>query len=405
LSNLCVVGLQWGDEGKGKLVDYLAGDFEGVARFNGGSNAGHTVVVGRKRHSFHLIPSGAFKGKKLMIGAGVVLDPTVLSDELEHLEREGVRTRPIVDGRCTLVSPVEREFDQVLEETRGESAIGTTGRGIGPSYAMRAYRLAPRVSDILAGFDFSHLERFYSSFGIDGEGMEEWARTARRLLKNLTGDVAESIEQINAKGGRVLFESSQGTLLDLLHGSYPYVTSTHTVASYAPSGLGISPSMAGDVLGLMKCYTTRVGAGPFPTEIGGKLGEFLREAGKEYGATTGRPRRVGWIDLVALKHAIKLNGSKDVAISKIDVLAKLRAPKICVAYKLDGSEVSNFQKCLGRLGEVKPVYEGWRSLRGAVFGRKLPAQARRLIDHLEDELGVEIKMVSYGEERSRTIEL
>ncbi|MDG7005983.1 MAG: adenylosuccinate synthase [Nitrososphaerota archaeon] len=405
MGNLTVVGLQWGDEGKGKLVDYLAGDFEGVVRFNGGSNAGHTVVVGRKRHTFHLIPSGAFKGKKLMVGAGVVLDPAILSEELDLLSREGVKPGLIVDGRCTLVSPAEREFDRTMEEMRGSSPIGTTGRGIGPAYAMRAFRLAPRVSDMLAGFDLEPLERFYSSFGVAGAGLQEWARNARRLLKRLVGNVSESIEEINSEGGSVLFESSQGTLLDLLHGSYPYVTSTHTVASYVPASIGISPSMAGDVLGLMKCYTTRVGAGPFPTEVKGKLGDSIREAGNEYGATTGRPRRVGWLDLVALKYAVKLNGASAVAISKMDVLAKVREPKVCVAYRLDGSELTDFQKSLGRLGDVEPVLESRHSLHGARFGRALPSQAKRLVDYLEGELGVEVKMVSHGAERSRTIEL
>jgi adenylosuccinate synthase len=399
------VGLQWGDEGKGKLVDYLAGDFEAVVRFNGGSNAGHTVVVGKRKHTFHLIPSGAFKGKKLLIGAGVALDPVILAEELALLSKEGVASKPVVDGRCSLVSPLEREFDKALEAIRGSSAIGTTGRGIGPGYAMRALRLAPRVSDVLTGFDFSPLKSYYSSFGIEGGALDGWAKDTRRLLRNLVGDVSVSIEEINSKGGSVIFESSQGTLLDLLHGSYPYVTSSHTVASYIPAGLGIPPSMAGDVLGLMKCYTTRVGAGPFPTEITGRLGETLREAGVEYGATTGRPRRVGWLDLVALKYAVKVNGAKQVAISKLDVLAGIREFKVCVAYRHEGSELADFQKSLGHLSEVEPVYESKLSLYGAHFGPSLPVQARRLVDYLEAELGVEVRMVSYGEERSRTIEL
>ncbi|MDG6910546.1 MAG: adenylosuccinate synthase [Nitrososphaerota archaeon] len=400
-----MVGLQWGDEGKGKLVDYLAGAFDGVVRFNGGSNAGHTVVVGRRKHTFHLIPSGAFKGKKLLIGAGVALDPTVLAEELALLSKDGVASKPVVDGRCSLVSPLEREFDGALERIRGSSAIGTTGRGIGPGYAMRALRLAPKVSDLLAGFDFAPLQAFYSAFGIDGSKLEGWARDARKLLKSLVGDVSASIEEISARGGSVMFESSQGTLLDLLHGSYPYVTSSHTVASYVPAGLGIPPSLAGDVLGLTKCYTTRVGAGPFPTEIKGSLGERLREAGKEYGATTGRPRRVGWLDLVALKYAVKMNGARQVAVSKLDVLAGIREFKVCVAYRHDGSESADFQRSLSHLGEVEPVYESTPSLYGSKFGPTLPSSARRLVEYLESELGVEVRMVSYGEERSKTIEL
>ncbi|MDV3278398.1 MAG: adenylosuccinate synthetase [Nitrososphaerales archaeon] len=405
MGNLSVVGLQWGDEGKGKLVDYLADRFEAVARYNGGSNAGHTVVIGRKKHTFHLIPSGAFKAKSLLIGAGVVLDPIVLSEELRLLNKEGAKSRPVVDGRCTLVSPMERESDRLLEEMRGSTSIGTTGRGIGPAYAMRAFRLAPRVSDVLSGFDFGPMKRFYAALGIDGSKLESWAKEARRLLRGLVGDVSTRIEEINSGGGSVLYESSQGTLLDILHGSYPFVTSTHTVVSYIPASLGIPPSMAGEPLGVMKCYTTRVGAGPFPTEVSGKLGESIRRVGNEYGATTGRPRRVGWLDLVALRYAIRLNGVKKVALSKIDVLARIKEFKACVAYRRLGSESADFQKSLGHLAEVEPVLASPFSIRGAAFGRTLPSGARKLVDYVEAELGVDVKLVSFGEERSRTIEL
>jgi adenylosuccinate synthase len=405
VGNLSVVGLQWGDEGKGKLVDYLADRFEAVARYNGGSNAGHTVVIGKKRHTFHLIPSGAFKGKSLLIGAGVVVDPAVLTEELRLLDKEGAKSRPVVDGRCTLVSPMEREADHLLETMRGSTSIGTTGRGIGPAYAMRAFRLAPRVSDVLSGFDFGPMQRFYAALGIDSGKLEAWAKEAKRLLRGLVGDVGTKIEEIDSGGGSVLFESSQGTLLDILHGSYPFVTSTHTVASYIPASLGIPPALAGEPLGVMKCYTTRVGAGPFPTEVSGKLGETIRKVGNEYGATTGRPRRVGWLDLVALRYAIRLNGVKEVALSKIDVLAKIKDFKVCVAYKHSGSESTDFHKSLGHLNQVKPVLESPFSLRGAEFGRTLSGGARKLVEYVEAELGVDVKLVSFGEERSRTIEL
>jgi adenylosuccinate synthase len=402
--NLSVVGLQWGDEGKGKVVDYLAGNFEAVARYNGGSNAGHTVVIGQSKHTFHLIPSGALKGKELLVGAAVVLDPVVLAEELALLPEE-VKTRLVIDGRASLVSPADKELDAVLEGMRGASAIGTTRRGIGPSFAVRALRLSPRVSDLVAGFDFSSLSSFYSKLGVDPVGLSSWAETSRKLLGGLVGDVSDRVTRITEGGGSVLFEGSQGSLLDLLHGSYPYVTSTHTTAAYIPAALGISPSMAGKALGVTKCYTTRVGGGPFPTEEKGELAERIRSLGNEYGATTGRPRRVGWLDLVALKYAIGINGAREVAVSKLDVLSQVKEFKVCVAYKFQGSESRDFQGSLGHLGEVEPVYETPFSLHGAEFGGGLPAQAKRFVEYIESELKVDVVLVSHGEERMNTIEL
>ena len=399
-----MVGLQWGDEGKGKIVDYLAGGFEAVARFSGGSNAGHTVVIGGRKHTFHLVPSGALKGKELLVGAGVAVDPVVLGEELALLPDE-TRRRLLVDGRCSLVSPLDKEFDRTLEEMRGASAIGTTMRGVGPAYAMRALRISPRVSDITAGFDFEPLIRFYRKFDIDTAGLPGWAEDSKRLLSPLEGNVGGRVADICDRGGSVLFEASQGSLLDLLHGSYPYVTSTHTATGYIPAALGIDPSLAGTALGVMKCYTTRVGGGPFPTEITGALGESLRGLGNEYGATTGRPRRVGWLDLVALRYAIRLNGVKEVVLSKLDVLSKLNDLKVCVAYRHGGEETTDFQSSLGRLGEVEPVYETPLQIHGARFDSGLPAEGKRFVEYLEKKLDVRVALVSYGEERSMTIEL
>lgn len=396
--------MQWGDEGKGKLVDFLAGSFDAVARFNGGSNAGHTVVIGDQRHTFHLIPSGALKGKELLIGAGVAMDPVVLSDELSVLPEE-VKRRLRVDDRCTVVSPLDRDFDQALEDMRGPSAIGTTKRGIGPSYAMRALRLAPRVSDLLGEFDFSALTSFYSKLGVETAGLRAWADRSRALLQPLSGDVSGRVASITEGGGSVLFESSQGTLLDLLHGTYPYVTSTHTVATYVPSALGVPASMAGEPLGVLKCYTTRVGSGPFPTEAKDSVADRIRALGNEYGATTGRPRRVGWLDLVALRYAVKLNGVRKVAVSKLDVLASVKEFKACVAYSRLGAETSDFQRSLGHLGEVTPVYETPFSLHGGSYESGLPEQGKRFVEYLEERLGVQVTLLSHGEERTKTIEL
>jgi adenylosuccinate synthase len=249
------------------------------------------------------------------------------------------------------------------------------------------------------------LSRFYEKIGVDSAGLPAWVEDSRELLGSLIGDVSSRILEIGEKGGSVLFEGSQGTLLDILYGSYPYVTSTHTTASYIAASLGIPPSAAGKSLGVTKCYTTRVGGGPFPTEEKGPMADEIRSLGNEYGATTGRPRRVGWLDLVALRYAVNLNGVEDVAISKLDVLSHVKDFRACVAYSLDGSETTNFQECLGRLDEVKPVYDASLSLHGARFDGGLPEQGKRLVDYVEDRLRVKVTLVSHGEERSNTIEL
>jgi adenylosuccinate synthase len=399
-----VVGLQWGDEGKGKVVDYLAGGYDAVARFNGGSNAGHTVVIGDKRHTFHLIPSGALKGKELLVGAGVAVDPVVMSEELSFLPNS-VREKLMVDGRCSLVSPMDKELDRSLEEMRGASAIGTTKRGIGPSYALRALRLSPRVSDLAGAFDFASLISFYGKFGLNPAGLLAWAQQSNRLLAGLAGDVGARVEEVCDKGGSVIFESSQGTLLDLIHGSYPFVTSTHTLASYIPAALGIPPSYSGEPLGVMKCYTTRVGGGPFPTEEKAPVADAIRSIGNEYGATTGRPRRVGWLDLVALRYAIRLNGVKNVAVSKLDVLSEVKDFRVCVAYNIGGTETRDFHRALPHLDEARPVFESPLSLQGASYEGALSSEGKKFVDYIENQLGVKVSLVSHGEERSRTIEL
>ena len=404
MGNLSVVGLQWGDEGKGKLVDYLAGQFDAVARFNGGSNAGHTVVIGEKKHTFHLVPSGALKGKELLIGAGVALDPIILQEEL-FLLPDRVREKLLIDGRCSLVSPFDKELDIVLEKMRGDSAIGTTRRGIGPAYAMRALRLALRASDLLVEPNSSAPSQFYSQLGVDPKGFAAWVEESKRVVTGLVGDVGSRIVDIGRAGGSILFEASQGTLLDLLHGTYPFVTSSHTIVSYVPASLGIPPSEAGEPLGVMKCYTTRVGSGPFPTEIQDLTSDKIRSVGNEYGATTGRPRRVGWLDLVALRYAITLNGVKNIAVSKLDVLSEVKEFRACIAYRHMGSETRDFQRSLGHLHEVEPVYESPFSMQGAKYDEELPAQAKKLVEYLEVALGVRVSLISHGEERSRTIEL
>jgi adenylosuccinate synthase len=403
--SLVIVGLQWGDEGKGKIVDFVADDYAGIVRFNGGSNAGHTVVTGRDRHTFHLLPSGALKRKRLLIGPGVALDPLVLSEELELLQKERVKLDLLVDGRCTTVSPLEKEMDAWLEGTRGEKALGTTRRGIGPSYAMRALRLTPRAMDIFAkDFDFDAAPSFYRRLGTRPIDQKAWLAKARSILKGRLGDVSESVREIMEAGKRVLFEGSQGSLLDLYHGTYPYVTSSHTIATYAAASLGIAPDRV-DPLGVMKCYTTRVGAGPFPTEIEGSLAEEIRRVGREYGATTGRPRRVGWVDIPALKYAVKINGVGEIVVSKVDVLSKVKRLRACVGYTFNGSAMPGFYDALPVLRHVEPEYIELDSFFGLELNAKrLPRAVEKFLEFLEDSLHVSVKFVSYGEDRSRTIE-
>jgi len=402
--NATIVGLQWGDEGKGKIVDYLADDFEAVARFNGGSNAGHTIVIGRERHVFHLLPSGAPKGKELLIGPGVAVDPVVLSEEVALLAGRVTQLDLRVDGRCTLVTPLEKVMDVAIEEMRGARPLGTTRRGVGPAYAMRALRLARRAIDIFSdNFDFNSARTFHRFLSEPPPSISEWLSLSRKVLKGKLGDVASRVAELNEEGKAVIFEGSQGTLLDVFFGTYPYVTGAPTIANYAAAGLGISTNT--DVLGVLKCYTTRVGAGPFPTEIRGRVGEKIREVGKEYGATTGRPRRVGWLDLVALRYAVRLNGVKELALSKVDVLEHVKELKVCAAYRLDGREIEDFYEALSRIEDVKPVYRELKPLLHAeMTDGRLPRTVESFIELLEEELKARISLVSYGEDRSRTIE-
>ncbi len=404
--NLTVVGLQWGDEGKGKVVDYLSGAFDGVARYNGGGNAGHTVVIGSKRYRFHLIPSGVLKGKKLFIGAGVALDTVVLRGELDLLAGQGTGADLLIDGRCSLVSPLEKAFDAFLESMRGADAIGTTKMGVGPAYAARALRMSPRALDLFSrSFDLSHMTRFYREVIGRRPSLDRWLRLSRRLLKGRLGDASSAIREMNERGGNVLFEGAHGTLLDLQYGTYPFVTSSPTVASYAPTGLGLPLVASGRVMGVLKAYTTRVGAGPFPTEFRGPLGRQIREVGREYGATTGRPRRIGWLDLVAMKYAARINGVTELALSKADVLSKVKDLKVCVAYRDGGTESSDFYRFLGSIERVRPVYQSLPSIYGAEFNGKIPSTVQKLIEMVETETGAPVRLLSYGEERTRTVEL
>ncbi len=404
MRNLCIVGLQWGDEGKGKIVDYYADRFHSVVRYNGGSNAGHTIVIGKRTYVFHLLPSGLLKGKRLLIGPGVAVDPQTLKEEVEMIKREGHRPNLLVDGRCTVVTPLEKAMDSLVEKLRGERAIGTTKRGIGPSYAMRALRLTPRAGDLERGsFDLDSAIKFYRTFMKDLPSMEGWMDSAKASLKGVIGDAGEEVMKANEAGHQVLFEGAQGVLLDLIHGTYPYVTGTHTLASYVPASLGIPATSLGEVMGVAKAYATRVGEGPFPTEIHGELETRIRETGREYGATTGRPRRVGWLDLVALKYAVRMNGVSTLALTKLDILTKLKEFKVCTHYNVRGTETSEFSRALPELASAKPVYLDLPPLFGAeLTTARLHKSVEKFVEFLEEEMKVTISVVSMGEERTAT---
>jgi adenylosuccinate synthase len=404
--NLCIVGLQWGDEGKGKIVDYYADGFQAVVRYNGGSNAGHTIVINGRTFVFHLLPSGSLKRKRLLIGPGVALDPITLDEELGMIAKEGGQADLMVDDRCTLVTPLEKEMDSFVERLRGSNAIGTTKRGIGPAYAMRALRLTPRAGDLEKGeFDLASAVSFCKSFLREIPDLDQWKEKSRQVLAGRTGDVGGEVMKLNEAGHSVMFEGAQGALLDLIFGTYPFVTGAHTIASYVPAGLGIPNRALGDVMGVVKAYTTRVGGGPFPTEIHDETGEVIRREGKEYGATTGRPRRVGWLDLVGLKYAVRLNGASELALTKMDILTRVREMKVCVRYSVGGEETGDFSRALPRLAEAKPVYQDMPSLHGLELSENhLPRAAEQLVEFLEAELRVKVTLVSTGEERSATIQ-
>ena len=400
-----MVGLQWGDEGKGKVVDYLSEGYAAVARYNGGSNAGHTIVIGDQTYKFHLIPSGALRSKHLLIGAGVALDPVVLAEELRLLAGRGIRPRLTVDPRCSIVTPMEKEFDAFLEGLRSGQPLGTTKMGLGPAYAMRALRLTPRGADFFSrSYDSSHLLKFYERLGVKTGGFQGWLAASRELLSGLFGDVSEEVSRANADGKGVLFEGAHGAMLDILYGTYPFVTSSSTLATYAPVGLGTGRAPSSKAVGVVKCYTSRVGAGPFPTELAGPLADSIREKGKEYGTTTGRARRIGWLDLVAVKYAVKLSGTGSIALTKADVLSGLKDLKVCVAYRSPTKESSNFFDFLGTLDEAQPVYESLSPIGDGDASEPGRGPLRALVEKIESTTGARVSLLSHGEDREATKE-
>lgn len=425
MSAFIVLGAQWGDEGKGKMTDYLAEGADVVARSQGGNNAGHTVEVGDKQYKLHLIPSGVLYDDKLnIIGNGVVLDPKSLFEEMDYLNKLGVEVTPeklAISDRAHLIMPYHRALDGASEKLRGKKDIGTTGKGIGPCYTDKAERSGLRVCDLMhpevfkeklkANLEIKNaiLTKVYGIEGFDyGEMCKEYLAYGEKL-KAYVKDTSVIVYDEIKKGKSVLFEGAQGNLLDIDYGTYPYVTSSNTIGGGVCPGLGIGPNMIDSAVGIAKAYTTRVGKGPFPTELFDEMGDCIREAGHEYGVTTGRARRCGWLDVVILKQAARVSGLTSFAITKIDTLAGIDKVKMCVGYDFNGKTIDYIPASLEDLALCKPIYEefeGWGQEIAEVRSYdKLPENAKKYLKRVEELTGTRISIVSVGAKRDQTMKV
>jgi adenylosuccinate synthase len=415
--NIVVLGAQWGDEGKGKIVDLMTPRFSIVARYQGGHNAGHTVYVNGKKFVLHLIPSGILhRGVMCVIGNGVVVDPQALFAEIEELARLGIEVgdQLLISDKAHLILPYHRELDVLSEARRGERKIGTTSRGIGPAYEDKVGRRGIRVCDLVDTRALADevRENVHARNQIIKESTLDWKTVYAELLacgsrmRRWTADVSLFLSTAITDGRRILFEGAQATMLDIDHGTYPYVTSSNASVGGVCTGLGVPPRAIGGVLGVAKAYTTRVGEGPLPTELFGEMAERLRDSGQEYGASTGRPRRCGWFDAVVVRYAARINGLEALALTKLDVLDGLDELKICTGYRIGGRTVTEFPADLAA-GTYEAVYEtvpGWKEpTRGARDFDELPAEAREYVARLEDASGVRVAIVSTGSDRDETI--
>lgn len=423
MSNVVIVGAQWGDEGKGKVVDILTEKANMVVRFQGGNNAGHTLVVGDEKYALHLIPSGILHpGKIGVIAGGVVIDPTVLLVEMDGLTARGVKVGPenlIISEKAHIIMPYHKALDQAREGRKGEGKIGTTGRGIGPAYEDKAARIGLRMGDLRnlelfreraqsAMAEKNHL--LTGLYGADPVSLENLMDEAKVWAKRLTPHLADTrrmLCQAIKRDDNILFEGAQGVHLDLDHGTYPFVTSSNPVAGSVTVGAGIAPCQVDGVLALVKAYSTRVGAGPFPTELHDEIGERLRTQGAEFGTTTGRARRCGWLDAVVVKTSVELCGVDHLAVTKLDVLAGLPEIKIATHYLLDGEKIDWIPADFTDYERCEPVYETWPGFSGDLTGAKkmadLPSSARRYLDRLSELCGAPLGLVSVGPDRRETI--
>jgi adenylosuccinate synthase len=423
MSNVVIVGAQWGDEGKGKIVDMLAADVSAVVRFQGGNNAGHTVVVGGKQYILKLIPSGILHdGKICMIGNGVVVDPEALCAEMETVAGQGLDINPVrlkISRKAHLIMPYHKALDQAREESKGEGKIGTTGRGIGPCYEDKAARIGIRACDledlpllrkkVLEALKEKNslLASCYGKQALDVDEISAWAAKAAQKLVPYLADVSEELARVEEAGGSIMFEGAQGVHLDIDHGTYPCVTSSNTVAGNASAGSGIAPSRLGSILGIVKAYTTRVGSGPFPTELFDATGEYLQKQGHEFGAVTGRKRRCGWLDMVILRESIRLCGLTSIALTKLDVLAGLPEIKVCVAYEYKGQTLRYPPQAELGLAHAQPVYEtlpGWQDdITQVTSWEALPQAVKAYIRRIEELAAVPVSLISVGPDRDQTI--
>ena len=420
-ANIAVIGAQWGDEGKGKIVDLLTPSVSVVARYQGGHNAGHTVRVGHEQFILHLLPSGILHpGVRCVIGNGVVVDPVALFKEIDTIADQGIDVgdRLFISDKAHLILPYHREFERLAEARRGDRKIGTTSRGIGPSYEDKVGRRGLRVGDLSIPAEDGWLAATIQSnvalrnVAIEGADLEwrciyEEMRAVWQRLERWVGDVSVFLEQTVAAGESVLFEGAQGTLLDVDHGTYPFVSSSSSTVGGICTGLGIGPRMIGSVLGIAKAYVTRVGEGPLPTEQDGETGERLRLSGQEYGASTGRPRRCGWYDAVAMRYAVRINGLDALAVTKLDVLDGLEKIPLCTAYRCGDTLLTDFPSNGETLAECQPQYEllpGWsKPTAGIRRYADLPQEAKMYLDRIAEVSGVPIALISTGSDRGDTI--
>ncbi|MCQ6265046.1 adenylosuccinate synthase [Fictibacillus sp. WQ 8-8] len=420
MSSVVVVGTQWGDEGKGKITDYLSEKAEVVARYQGGNNAGHTIVFNGKKYKLHLIPSGIFYSDKVcVIGNGMVIDPKALVEELKYLHDLGVHTENLrISNRAHVILPYHLRLDILEEESKGANKIGTTKKGIGPAYMDKAARIGIRIADLLDKEVFEEklernlaeknrlFEKIYESEGFTKEEiLDEYYSYGQQIAKYVC-DTSVVLNDALDEGRRVLFEGAQGVMLDIDQGTYPFVTSSNPIAGGVTIGSGVGPSKIHHVVGVSKAYTTRVGDGPFPTELNDEIGNQIREVGREYGTTTGRPRRVGWFDSVVVRHARRVSGLTDLSLNSIDVLTGIETLKICVAYKHKGEVINEFPASLKILGECEPVYEelpGWtEDITGAKTLSDLPENARHYVERVSQLTGIPLAIFSVGPDRNQT---
>jgi len=420
LSSVVVVGSQWGDEGKGKITDFLSQQAEVVARYQGGNNAGHTIVFNGVKYKLHLIPSGIFFSEKIcVIGNGMVVDPKALVQELAYLHDKGVSTDNLrISNRAHVILPYHLKQDELEEERKGDNKIGTTKKGIGPAYMDKAARVGIRMADLLDKEEFyiklkrnleeknNLFEKMYDSNSLDINDIFEQYYEFGQQIKKYVCDTSVVLNDAIDGGKRVLFEGAQGVMLDIDQGTYPFVTSSNPVAGGVTIGSGVGPTKINHVVGVCKAYTTRVGEGAFPTELHDEIGNTIREVGREYGTTTGRPRRVGWFDSVVVRHARRVSGITDLSLNSIDVLTGLETVKICVAYKYRGETINEFPASLKQLSECEPVYEelpGWtEDITGVKDLNELPVNARHYVERVSQLVGIPLSVFSVGPDRNQT---